>query len=158
MSSLLNQLSQDTLPTQMVESFVSWCVMDQARPALALILEKAAETTLAEKIKQATTLKQLIDLSGEAHKISKSGSSKEQIMANSAVEAAAFEFDNMMRATAEHDIDAESVSFFSARVCGWAGWASQNFGDVTAKKNAEQAAIRSQEKRLETLWKMYASR
>lgn len=158
MSNLLDQLSQDTLPAQMVESFVSWCVMEQARPALASVLEKADQIELASQIRQASTLETLTQLGGDAHKLSKSSDTKELIMANTAIEAAAFEFNNMLEATNEQDIDAESVSFFAARVCGWAGWASQSFGDVSAKSNAEQAAIRSQEKRLETLWQMYASR
>ena len=152
MGSLLEHLGKDTLPQALLDAFVRWCVWEQARPALALVLEKAQLATLAEEVREA---EDLVTLSGVSERAGQSAHEARKAtgpLGMSAAEAAAFEMANLVRAADADDGDPESVAFFAARVCGWAGWAETDFTDPAQKMLAEQEARDLQENQLHTLW------
>lgn len=157
MANLLEHLGKDTLPVQMIKEFTTWCVLKQARPALAMVLHKANMVEIATSIEQSDDIPTLATLGTKANKIAKDNRGKTAPLVLSAAEAAAFEFTNMLNALNEENLDPEAVSFFSARVCGWAGWAEKDFGVVSVKAEAEQTAKDAQETHLSQLWRKYAT-
>lgn len=157
MANLLEHLGKDTLPLQMVKEFTRWCVLKQARPALAIVLHKASMTEIATAIEGSDEISALATLSAQANQIAKESRGKTGPLALSAAEATTFEFANMINALSEESLDPEGVSFFSARVCGWAGWAENDFSTVSIKSEAEQTAKNDQEAHLSDLWRKYAT-
>lgn len=156
MTELLDHLGRDTLPEPLVAEFVRWCVWDQARSALLLILEKATLTEIADEIRRAPDLTALVQLGQRANQQAKEVRGKTGPLGYSAAEAAAFEFTNMTNAASDDNWDAEGVAFFASRVCGWAGWAATDFMDPMQKTTAEEHARREQASYLETLWRRQA--
>jgi hypothetical protein len=53
---LLNHLGKDTLPETLLREFVDWCVWEQARPALEVILTKTGMKAHAANIARASDL------------------------------------------------------------------------------------------------------
>lgn len=163
MSDLLDHLGRDTLPDPLLYDFIRWCVDSQARPALAAVLKQAGFMQQAADVYAARNLQALAALcirAGRDIKQARSNPLQAGLTASplalSAAEAAVFEFTNLIRAAAEKDFDAESLAFFSARLCGWAGWAKTGFSDPTRKATAEAEARRHQEDHLRDLWQAYA--
>ena len=158
MTSLLEHLGKDTLPEPILKVFAQWCVLKQARPALASVLQKANMSDIATSIEKTDDTVKLAELSKRANEIAKEARNKTGPLTLSAAEAAAFEFNNLANEVNQAEMDAEAVSFFSARVCGWAGWAeADNFADIGAKSEAEANAKNAQEKHLEQLWTQHGS-
>ncbi len=157
MSSLLDHLGKDTLPQPLLEAFVHWCIWEQACPALALVLEKVHLDELAADVGAAQDIATLLAVSERAGNSAHEARTTTGPLGMSAAEAAAFEVANLARA-ADSDWDPESVAFFSARVCGWAGWAESEFTQPAKKTNAESAARQAQEQQLKTLWQQFATR
>lgn len=143
MSDLLEQL--DTLPRSVIEQFIRWCIWEQARPALLLILDRNMMTDFADNIREARNIPVLAQLSEQANAFVKSRRGATGPLGLSAAEAGTFEFTNMMKAATDEAADAEAVAFFASRVCGWAGWASTDFTDPAQKTVAEVEAREEQE-------------
>lgn len=149
MSNLLEQL--DTLPRSIIEQFILWCIWEQARPALLLILDQNMMTDFANEIRQAQNIPVLAQVSERANAYVKNMRGATGPLGLSATEAGTFEFTNMMKAAADEAADAEGVAFFAARVCGWAGWATTDFTNPAQKNIAETQARQEQERRLNHL-------
>lgn len=157
MVNLLEHLGKDTLPKPMLEAFVHWCVWEQARPALVEVLGKAGLDNLVADLKATSTIDSLEEVSRRAGNFAHEARKATGPLGMSAAEAAAFEMLNLAQAAADADWDPESVAFFSARVCGWAGWAQTDFRDPTKKISAEQSAREEQETRLQSLWQKHGT-
>jgi len=155
MANLLEHLDKDTLPAPMVKAFVEWCIWDQARMALVLVLGKTGLQQVADEFERARDLPALEELSARANDAIKAARGRTGPLGISAAEAAVFEFANLLKATGEPDWDPGGAAFFSARVCGWAGWAATDFSQPLQKTEAEHTARRDQEARLQELWRIF---
>ena len=155
MSDLLGQLGRDTLPQEVVQEFIHWCVWQQARQALVLVLEEASLTEIAESIQSAEDLPAVTRLSEQAKTHIDTLDREDNPRGLSAAEGAVFEFINMAKSAEEASFDVEGVSFFASRVCGWAGWAVTGFKETAEKSAAEIAALAAQEAHLEGLLKAH---
>lgn len=157
MSELFDHLSRDTLPPALVETFVNWCVFEQARPAMVQVLEKTGLQEHANHLRAATSYTALVAASEaaghDAHEARKSTGP----LGLSTAEAAAFLVSRVARAATEVEWDPEGVAFFAAQVCGWASFAEGGFNDFNRKNDAEQTARNQQEAKLAELWQQYAN-
>lgn len=153
---MLDHLDKDVLPREVIQAFVTWCVWEQSRPALAQVLEQTPLAGLTEQLRSAQDLPALAALAAEV-RFAPEETSSDNPLAISAAEGAAFEFANLVQAAQEAEIDAESVAFFASRVCGWAGWASRNFTSQADKTAAEQSARQAQEDRLEAIYQQFTA-
>lgn len=151
MNNLLDLLNKDTLPKPLVEVFVNWCVLHQARPALATVLHKAGLNELSQEIRAARNLYILSVVSQKAGTHAREGRLNAGPFGLYASEATAFLVSKMARAAREQDWDPEGVSFFAAQVCGWAGFASTRFTDPSKKSRAEKKARSAQEAKIRVL-------
>jgi hypothetical protein len=152
---VLDYLGKDALPYALESAFVNWCVWDQARPALARVLEKTVLNSLASEFQSASDLPTLAALGQRAVGEVERAQSDTGPLGLSAAKAAVFEFNNLLATVPEPDFDPEAASFFSARVCGWAGWTDADFGAPEIKTQAEEAARQQQSARLRELWQEY---
>lgn len=156
MSELLEHLSRDTLPPELLETFVNWCVWEQAHPALVTILQKTGLHEQAQHLEAARTFATLAQVSekagNEVHEARKSTGP----LGLSTAEAASFLVSRMARAATEAEWDPEGVAFFAAQVCGWAGFAEVGFVDFNRKTLSEHIARQTQESELAALWQQYA--
>lgn len=150
MSDILNQLGSDSVPREVLESFMGWCVWQQARPALTLVLAKVGLDELVAAIDATDDLTTLARLSQQANATIKELRGSTGPLLLSAAEAATFEFSSMTAAVGD---DAEGVAFFAARVYGWAGWAAVDFADPAQKTAAETQARQQQASTLERMWR-----
>jgi hypothetical protein len=148
---LLDHLGRDTLPRRVVNTFIHWCIWAQARPAMAIVLERAGLTDIAVRMRDAGDLAVLTRLGHETNQHIRMLRGQTAPLLLSAAEAAAFEFNNLTNAASEEYWDAEGVAFFAARVCGWASWADTDFTDPTRKAAAERIARKAQVAELERL-------
>ena len=155
MTSLLEHLGKDTLPKPVLDAFVDWCIWQQARPALLQVLEKTKLVGPADDVRAASDLPALATSSERARNEAHEARKTTGPLGMSAAEAAAFEVTNLVTAASEEEWDPESVSFFAARVCGWAGWAQTDFKDPEQKSKAEITARNEQDAQLQTLWKKH---
>jgi len=156
MDNLLRQLGGKTL-SAVVNEFVQWCVWQQARQALVLVLEEAKLAEIAENIQSAKDLPAVIRFSEKAKEHIESLRAENDLRGLSAAEGAVFEFINMAKSAEETHLDAEAVSFFASRVCGWAGWAVTGFNNIEEKNTAEKSALQAQEAYLASLWQKHQS-
>ena len=154
MGDLLSQLGRETLPEVVVQEFIRWCIWQQARQSLVLVLEEAQLNDIAAGIQSARDFSEVKTLSEQA-KAHIEQLDRENQRSLSAAEGATFEFVNMVRAADDATLDSEAVSFFASRVCGWAGWAVTGFSDTGNKAEAEAAALQAQEAQLSTIWRDY---
>ncbi len=151
MSELLQQLSKDIFPPTLIQQFVDWCIWEQARPALLLVLQKVQLEEPAQILAAAQDIDQLLIATEQvAQRIFEARKSTGPL-GLSAAEAAAYEMQNMLRAALDEGDDPESVVFFSARVCGWAAWAETGFTNPAQKAIAEATARDKQTHTLEKL-------
>jgi hypothetical protein len=153
MSSLMEYLGKDTLPHKIESAFVEWCIWQQARPALTQVLNKANLPQIANEVALTRDLNALIALSGKASQAAKESTKKTGVLALSAAEAVLYEVSGLAKAASEKDWEPELVAFFSARLCGWAGWASTDFSEPARKVQAEKEARDQQEAQLQILWR-----
>ncbi len=155
MSELLDHLSRDTLPPELLESFVNWCVWEQAHPALLTILQKTGLQNQADELQAAKTFAMLAQVSEKAgHDVHEARKSTGPLGLSTA-EAASFLVSRMANAATEAEWDPEGVAFFAAQVCGWAGFAEVGFNDFNRKTLAEQIARQTQEDQLSGLWRQF---
>lgn len=148
MSDLLEQLDQETLPGTVVDAFVHWCIWQQARPALLLILEKNEMDEVAAAFQGTDDYRALTQVAARyAHALH--GTTGQ--LGLSAARAAVFEFSNMMQAASPDYWEPEAVAFFAARVYSWAGWAATDFSDPGQKVAAQTQAEQQQEATLARL-------
>lgn len=154
MTELLDHLGRGTLPEEVIKEFVHWCVMEQGRPGFIKVLNTIGFDDLAEHAGKTDDYPALLELSVNAHQDVKEFGAKNKTgpLGLSAVEAATYEFGNLMRATQEDPVDVEAVAFFGARVAGWAGWAETHFTEPQRKASAEADARQVQEQMLQTLF------
>jgi len=149
---LLDHLNRDTMPPHVLESFITWCIWDQARAALLSILEKTGMHGAADELRGADDLARLqavcLSASHQAHDARR----RTGPLGLSTAEAAANLMARLARSASEADFDPESVAFFAAQIVGWAGFAESGFADARRKAQAEQEARQAQEARLRGLW------
>jgi len=157
---LLKLIGRDTLPSALVQQFITWCILQQARPALIIVLEVVGLEDTSKQIQTTDKFDQLLTLSTQANTEAKQlrQYAKTGPLGYSAAEAAAFEFTNMLNAARDAQFDAEAVAFFAARVCGWSGWAATQFNDPGQKAVAEAKAKQDQEQKLQHLWRQISLR
>ena len=158
MSTLLEHLGRDSLPAEMVDDFIRWCVFQQARPALVLILDKASLTKHAARVENASSYGDLVTVADAARETAHEARQKTGPLGLSASEAAAFLTTRLAKAATEAEWDPEGVAFFCAQVCGWAGFAETGFTDASTKPRAEAAARKAQEEKLTALWQVYSDK
>jgi hypothetical protein len=151
MSSLLDYLENETLPKPVERAFVEWCVWEQARRALTVILKSMELHSLIEALGAAQNLDGLFSWSENATRIVNRMQPQAGALNVSSAKAALFEFQNLTKAARKGEWDPGGAAFFSARVCGWAGWAATGFSQPAQKNLAEQEARQEQENRLTQL-------
>jgi hypothetical protein len=156
MSELLDHLSRDTLPPELLDSFVNWCVWEQAHPALLTILQKTGLYEQADHLQTAKTFAMLAQISEKAGNDVHEARKSTGPLGLSTAEAASFLVSRMAKAATEAEWDPEGVAFFAAQVCGWAGFAEVGFNDFNRKTIAEQIARQTQEDQLSGLWRQFA--
>jgi len=152
MSTLLEQLGNDTLPATIEREFVDWCLWQQAYPALQQVLEKTLLTELVEMLSNADKYFTLVALTDIIVQEAQAARKRTGLLGLSAAQAAAIEFQKLLAAASEEAWDPQEVAFFSVRVCGWAGWANSEFSDTENKDAAERAARSHQEAHLKSLF------
>lgn len=153
MDTLLDQL--DALPQTILDPFVRWCLLEQARPAFAEVLDKAALGDQADAVRSEQDAERLLALSNEIRAMS--AQTRVTSTEIPAPEAAAFEFSGLVTAALPDGWDPEEAAFFAARVVGWAAWARGDFKSPADKVLAERAARQAQEDRLQALWRDHQS-
>ncbi|RMG80317.1 MAG: hypothetical protein D6712_18270 [Chloroflexi bacterium] len=151
MSELLQQLSKDIFPPTLIQQFVDWCIWEQARPALLLVLHKVQLNELAQVLEAAQDIGQLLTATEQVAQRIHEARKSTGPLGLSAAEAAAYEMQNILKSALDEGDDPESVAFFAARVCGWAAWAETNFTNPAQKPIAEAAARDAQIHKLENL-------
>lgn len=156
MSNILEHLGKDTLPNDLVERFVHWCIWEQARPALVRVLTETGLKHHAEAIAQAEDLNALAALSHKAGQAAEEARRSTGPLGLSTAQAASFLVSRLVQSASEADYDPEGVAFFTAQVCGWAGFADGAFSDPALKNEAEAQARREQEAHLTQLWQSYS--
>ncbi len=155
MGSFLERLERNDLPGVVIQAFVSWCIKEQALPAVQFVLEKvqfpAGVDDLASIVDMEAlfiwsqcTRETLADLRGQLAPLHVS-----------AAEAVTFECGNMTQAAGANNWDPEAVAFFSARITSWAGWAANDFSQPRDKVQAEQQARQDQEACLQALCQQF---
>jgi hypothetical protein len=149
--SVLEHLGKGTLPYAAETAFVDWCVWEQARLALITVLEKTVLSPVTYDIRTADSLSALTSLGNRIAGEATHAHDPKHPLALSAAKAVVFEFNSLLRAVADPDLDAEEVAFFAARVCGWAGWAATDFSRPDHKILAESKARRQQAAHLQEL-------
>ena len=155
MSGLLDQLDSTALPDALVRAFVKWCVWEQARPALAVVLLKNDLSSIADQLNALCDWESLLAWSAETIETINRIQHRPGYLGLSAAKGATFEYQSLVKAAGQDDWDPEGAAFFSARVCGWAGWAVGDFRQPTQKIEAERLAREEQEARLRALWQQF---
>jgi|GEM_PF-1419233 len=157
MSDLLDNLGKDTYPSAMVDTFVRWCVWEQARPAIVDVLKLTGVDELANEIAVTTSYSDLENLSEQAGRHAQEIGKRTGPLGISSAEAAAFLMQKLAHAAQEAEFDPEAVSFFTIQVVSWAGFAETLFTDMKKKVTAANAAKKAQEQKLIELWQEYES-
>lgn len=153
MSDLLDHLSKDTLPADLVAEFLKWCVWGQARPALLTVLEKTGLMDEAETLRVVNDYNHLARVSQRIGEQAHEARQRTGPLGLSTAEATAFLVHRLALAAMESDFDPEGVAFFTAQVVGWAAFAEAGFADPARKASAEREARASQEAQLAQLWR-----
>jgi len=155
MDNILEHLERDTLPTPLLNDFVSWCIWQQARPALSAILERVG---LQAEIKQLQYAEDYHALASTSQTIAQHITEiRKQTgpLGLSTAEAAAFLMQKLAIAAQKDEVDAAGVSFFTMQLVGWSGFATSSFTDASRKSMLETEARKAQATQLETLWREY---
>jgi hypothetical protein len=152
MSDWLNQLGGDTLPPEMIEAFVNWCVWEQARPALIAVLERTGLTEHSDQLKVVNTYAALAQTAERAGHDAHDARKRTGPLGLSAAEAASFLVTRIARAATENEWDPEGVAFYAAQVAGWAGFAESGFANPAQKTTRENESRTRQEEKLSELW------
>lgn len=155
MNNLIDHLSQDSLPVELVESFVNWCVWQQSQPAFLMVLRRNKLEQDAQQIQQASSYFELTDMSNRIGLRLKAARTSTGPLGLSTAEAAAFLMSKLARAATEADWDPEGLAFFAVQLCGWAGYAETDFTRPQQKTIAEAGARLAQEQHLRQLWQGY---
>lgn len=142
-SQLIDHLEGEKLPRMIRQQFVFWCVMQQARPALALLLR---DTTLAgagaamEDAEDLNTIRRLTEAIQQ-----RADELRDHHPAGPVAAAALFEFANLVQTASSPNPDAGAGAFFAARVCGWRALVHHGMHHPARKLDAERHARRDQE-------------
>jgi hypothetical protein len=155
MSELLSHLGKDTFPEAMIREFVDWCVWEQARPSLVVILTQTGLEGDASKIEEVTDYESLSVACSNAGKNAHEARQRTGPLGLSTAEATAFLAQRLAKAAQDEHLDAEEVAFFTMQVCGWRGFAESKFADNTRKADTEVEARQAQEAKLQSLWQNY---
>lgn len=155
MSDLLSHLGKDTLPDKLIREFVDWCVWEQARPALVVILQHTGLEEDASKIESVADYESLSIACITAAENAHTARQRTGPLGLSTAEASAFLAQRLAKSVQEEPVDAEDVAFFTIQVCGWRGFAESKFSDHSRKADAEAQARQEQEAQLQNLWKNY---
>lgn len=155
MTTLLDHLGKGTLSKPLLDAFVEWCVWQQARPALCLVLTKTTLNHLADQLNAAQDLGHLTLITERASQEIKAARQRTGPLGLSAAEAATYEYGNLLRVATDAQFDPEEAAFFAARVCGWGGWAASDFTQPTRKGQVEAEAREEQEAQLQRLWRQF---
>jgi hypothetical protein len=152
---LLNHLGKDTLPEPLLREFVDWCLWEQARPALEVILTKTGMGIHATNVARAS------DLVEFAHACETAGHHAHEARKNtgplglSTAEATSFLAQRMANAGMTDPVDVEAIAFYMVQLVGWKGFAESDFLNPTAKTDAETLARSAQEAKLQDLWQAH---
>jgi hypothetical protein len=155
MSEWLTRLSGDSLPPEMIEAFVNWCVWEQARPALVFVLERTGLTEHVSQLNEVNTYSALAQTAESAGNDAHEARKRTGPLGLSAAEAASFLVTKIARAATESEWDPEGVAFYAAQVAGWAGFADSGFSNSALKTSRENDARTQQEARLAELWQLH---
>jgi hypothetical protein len=157
MTELLQHLGKDTFPEAMIREFISWCIWDQAVPALLNILEKVGLHDDAAAIRAVDDVHGLMLTSDRAGRNAHEARGSTGPLGLSTAEAAAFLTRKLAEASIHDEMDAEAIAFYAMQVCGWNGYAVSNYSDQQVKQHAEEAARKQQNEQLQLLWKRYSA-
>jgi hypothetical protein len=153
---LLNHLGKDTLPEPLLREFVDWCVWEQARPSLEVILNKTGMTTHATNIARTTDLVEFAAACENTGKDAHEARKNTGPLGLSTAEATAFLAQKMANAAMSDPLDVEAIAFYMVQLVGWKGFAESDFLNPTKKLEAESAARTVQENKLQDLWKVHS--
>jgi hypothetical protein len=152
MGDLLEHLGKDTLPGAVVESFVEWCVWEQAQPALVTILKRTGLPTLVNEIRAARDLQSLASASEKIGNFIHEIRRETGPLGLSTAEAVSFLVSRLALAARKDDWDPEGVAFFAMQAVGWSAFAETSFTNPMQKPEAEKRARIAQETQLRALW------
>lgn len=155
MTDLLEHLSKDTLPEALLREFVDWCVWEEARPALEVILTKTGMTNHAGAIRRASDLIELAAASQAAGEDAQEARKNTGPLGLSTAEATAFLAHKMIKAAMNDPLDVEEIAFYMVQLVGWQAFAQSDFLNPMSKPEAEQAARQAQEAKLQELWRIH---
>jgi hypothetical protein len=153
MATLLEHLGKDTLPEALLEDFIAWCVWEQARPALVIILRRTGLDSHADDMEALDSYEMLDTVAENAAQRANQARQLTGTFGMSTAEAAAFLMNKISQSA--QATDAEDVAFFAVQVCGWQGFAATDFTQPQEKQSAESAARTAQEQKLSQLWRHY---
>ena len=155
---LLDHLGKDTLPESLLREFVDWCVWEQARPALEIILTKTGMGLHATNITRASDLIEFGAACETAGKHAHEARKNTGPLGLSTAEATAFLAQKMANAGMTDPLDVEAIAFYMVQLVGWKGFAESGFLNPVAKSQAETNARDAQEAKLQELWKAHSSK
>lgn len=154
MTTLLEHLGRDTLPPAVIDAFVQWCVWEQARPSLLMVLKKTGLAEATQRVEAASTYAELQKVTAHIGEDVHAMRTRTGPLGLSAAEAASFLVSRMAASATESDWDPEGVAFFAAQMQGWAAFAETGFSEPLRKAGAEQVARQQQEAMLAELYRM----
>lgn len=157
MYNLLDYLGKDTLPQPLVAAFTNWCIWEQARPALIIVLSQAGLSEVSRQLELARTPHMLEKASKNALEAAHQARQKHGPHAFYAGEAASFLMNRLLVSARESDLDAEAVVFFTAQICGWAGFAMTDFKNPAEKTKSEKKGRATLNRKLRALWREYGT-
>lgn len=152
---LLDHLGKDTLPEALLREFVDWCVWEQARPALEVILTKTGMQA------HATNIARVSDLVEFAVACENAGTHAHEARKNtgplglSTAEATSFLAQKMANAAMTDPVDVGAVAFYMVQLVGWKGFAESDFLNPSEKIKSETESRFLQESKLQELWKVH---
>ncbi len=157
MYSLLDYLSKGTLPQPLIAAFANWCIWEQGRPALIVVLSQAGLTEVARPLELARTPHMLEKASQQALEAAHQARQQHGPHAFYAAEAACFLMNRLLASARESDLDAEAVVFFTAQICGWAGFAMTGFKNPAEKTKSEKRGRAALNRKLRALWQEFGT-
>jgi hypothetical protein len=140
----------------LLREFVDWCIWEQARPALEIILTRTGMQAHASNITRASDLFEFASACENAGKHAHEARKNTGPLGLSTAEATSFLAQKMANAAMTDPLDVEAIAFYMVQLVGWQGFAESGFLDPTKKLEAERDVRAVQENKLQELWKIHS--
>ncbi len=139
---LLDLLGTEQIPPETERKFVDFCIWNQAYPAFQQVLQA---TGMDQKVASEACVGDLQALQSCARNAATiAREANLPVLALGAIQGVSAEIDQMAAAARGDAVDANAVSFYAARLVGWASWSNNRFGTGMIKVTAEEVAYGEQ--------------